>query len=76
MKWEYEYKGHFNAYDDDNNDKIEAAYQKYLAHKSKSTSSVEITVDGKWDFTVSFYYMNSTSHGHKKNRSKIRRTPP
>jgi hypothetical protein len=77
VKWEYEYHGHFNAYDDDNNDKIEAAYQKYLANnKHKSTSSVEITVNGKWDFTLSFHYMNSTSHGHKKNRSKIQRTPP
>jgi len=76
-KWEFELNGDFKPYDDDNNDKIEAAYQKYLANnKHKSTSSVEITVNGKWDFTLSFHYMNSTSHGHKKNRSKIQRTPP
>ena len=37
VKWEYEFRGHYDAYEQGNNDKIEAAYQKHQANKSRHT---------------------------------------
>ena len=74
VKWEYEFRGHYDAYEQGSNDKIEAAYQKHQANKSRNTSEVEITIKGKWKFTMNFYFMNSTSHGGRKGRSPIRGT--
>ena len=74
VKWEYEFRGHYDAYEQGNNDKIEAAYQKYQANKSRHTYAVEITQKGKWKFTINFFHMNATSHGGNKKRLTIRRT--
>ena len=70
VRWEYHYKDRWDAYDQYNNDKIEAAYLQYQADESSANCEVEITVKGTFKFTINFKDMNSTSHGHKKHRSE------
>ena len=67
-------KNSWGPYDQYNNDKIEAAYQKYADSMAKADSEIEITVNRKYKFTINFKDMNSTSHGHQQHRSEIRRS--
>ena len=76
MRWEYSSsfsKSRWIPYDQDNNDKIQAAYQKYQDDASRHNREIVITVQRRYKYTINFKYMNSTSHGPNKDRTDIRR---
>ena len=74
VKWERfrADKNRWVPYEKNNNDQIEAAYQKYLADPSRRNREIEITIKGKYKCTLNFKYMNATSHGRNKGRTEIR----
>ena len=74
VKWERfrADKNRWVPYEKNNNDQIEAAYQKYLADPSRRNREIEITIKGKYTCTLNFKYMNATSHGRNKGRTEIR----
>jgi hypothetical protein len=74
VKWERfrADKNRWVPYEKNNNDQIEAAYQRYLADPSRHNREIEITIKGKYKCTLNFKYMNATSHGRNKGRTEIR----
>ena len=79
IRWEYyqHKRNRWVPYDQDSNDQIQAAYQKYQADDSRHNEEIEITIGRRHKYTINLKDLSSTSHGdrhgHNKDRTEIYR---